>query len=300
MPTHDSLIIGGGPAGLSAALILARCAKRTLVCDSGKPRNAASRGLHGYLSRDGIPPAELRARGRRELSAYPTVEWRDTVIRDAERRDDLFHLRADNGVIASAPTLLLATGRIDHLPSIDGFAEFYGRGVYHCPICDAWEHRGKPMAVFGDEKSAIALAHTLTTWSRDILVCLDPTANDRHPNGELPPGARFAPAELKSLAGDHDGRLAQLRFVNGDAIPCEALFFCSDCSQRSSLPERLGCQFDREGSVICRGNAATGVPGLFVAGNVRGGIHLAIMAAAEGAEAGLAMNDYLLDRIHVR
>jgi thioredoxin reductase len=299
MPTHDALIIGGGPAGLNAALILARCAKRTLICDSGKPRNAASRGLHGYLSRDGIPPAELRALGRRELSAYPTIEWHDTVVCDAERRDDLFHVHGEDGVTASAPTLLLATGRIDHLPAIDGFAQFYGRGVYHCPICDAWEHRGKPMAVYGDERSATALAHTLTTWSREILVCLDPAPDERHLDGELPRGARLAPAELKSLEGTSDGRLSHLRLANGDGVACEALFFCSDCSQRSSLPERLGCQFDEKGSVICRGNAATGVPGLFVAGNVRGGIHLAIMAAAEGAEAGLAMNDYLLDRIHV-
>lgn len=300
MPTHDSIIIGGGPAGLNAALILARCAKRTLICDSGKPRNAASSGLHGYLSRDGVLPGELRALGRREISAYPTIEWRDTVVRDAERRDNLFHIRGDDDVTASAPTLLLATGRIDHLPTIDGFAQFYGRGVYHCPICDAWEHRGQPMAVYGDEKSAINLAHTLTTWSRDILVCLDPTANTRQSDGELPAGARLAPAKLKSLEGNHDGRLTRLRLANGDAVACEALFFCSDCSQRSSLPERLGCQFDTEGSVICRGNAATGVPGLFVAGNVRGGIHLAIIAAAEGAEAGLAINDYLLERIHVR
>jgi thioredoxin reductase len=292
MMTHEVIIVGGGPAGLNAALLLGRCGRRTLLLDSGEPRNGASRALHGFLSRDGTSPHDLRRLGREQLVAYPRVTARDVKVTDAQRRDGGFDVVTADGAIARAPTLLLATGRVDRVPEVPGFRELLGRGVYHCPYCDAWEHHGGLIAVFGEESEAVSLATTLRTWSDRILLCFDGSPRGGRTSKEF----EVAPAPVERLEPGADGLLARIRFVNGGTVDCRAMFFCGECDQRSPLPERLGCEFDAGGSVRCRGHAATNVPGLFVAGNVRGGIHLAIVAAAEGAEAAIAINRYLMEQ----
>ena len=291
---HDVCIVGAGPAGLSAALLLGRARRAVMVFDSGKPRNAVSRGLHGYLTRDGVTPDELRKLGRAELKRYDTVEVRDDVIVDVARRDQQFEIRGGSGICVTARTLLLATGRDDLLPERPGFRELYGRGVYHCPFCDGWEHRDQPMVAYGRGGDAFELALALLTWSKDVTLCTDGRAE-------------FDAAQRQRLAANHiglderplsslepaGGKLERIEFSDGGSRECQALFFVSACPQKSSLPARLGCEFDDSGAVRCNGNAATNVPGLFVAGNVRCGLHLAIMAAAEGAEAAVAITDAL-------
>ncbi|MDB6167803.1 MAG: FAD-dependent pyridine nucleotide-disulfide oxidoreductase, partial [Verrucomicrobia bacterium] len=136
----DVAIIGGGPAGLSAALVLGRCQRRVLVIDSGRPRNGASRGLHGFLTRDGINPHELRRLGREQLHSYSTVKLRDQKVADVKRHDGRFTLLLEDGHQVEARFVLFSTGREDVLPEQPGFREFFGRGVYHCPHCDGWEH----------------------------------------------------------------------------------------------------------------------------------------------------------------
>ena len=294
---HDVCIVGAGPAGLNAALLLGRCRRRVVVFDSGKPRNAASRGLHGYLTRDGVLPVDLRKLGRGELARYPTVEVRDESVIDVARRETRFEIRTASGASVTARILLLATGRVDLLPERPGFAELYGRGVYHCPFCDGWEHSDEPLVAFGRNPAAFETALELLTWSSNVTLCsdgpseLDPRQQRRladnnialiqHPVAELKPGK--------------SGMLERIHFANGDSIYCRGLFFVSACPQKSSLPEYLGCELDDTGAVRCNGNASTNVPGLFVAGNVRCGLHLAIMAAAEGAEAAVAINEVLLE-----
>lgn len=293
---RDAVIIGAGPAGLNAALILGRCRRDVLVLDSGKPRNAASRALHGFLTRDGAPPLQLRAWGRAEIARYATVEFRDVPVTGVERGSEGgFAVRLADHTLEHARLLLLATGRVDLMPEVEGFREFYGAGVHHCPYCDGWEHRDQAIAVYGRDDAAASLALTLLTWSRDVTVCTDGAPEWRPEQGEACErnGVRVIPNRVRAAEGQ--GALERLTFADREPLPCRAVFFSSDCPQRSTLPERLGCDFDDDGNVRCQGNAATNVPGLFVAGNVRGGIHLAIMAAAEGAEAGVAMNRALLD-----
>src|SRR5687767_4604110 len=170
---HDVCIIGAGPAGLNAAILLGRCRRSVVVFDSGKPRNAVSRGLHGYLTRDGVLPVDLRKLGRGELVRYPTVEVRDEAVVEAERGEKRFEIRGVSGTRISTRTLLLATGRVDLLPKHPGFAELYGRGVYHCPFCDGWEHGDQPMVAFGRNTDAFEVALELLTWSRDVTFCSD-------------------------------------------------------------------------------------------------------------------------------
>lgn len=297
MKVYDVIIIGAGPAGLSAALWLGRCQRHTLVFDSGRPRNAASRGLHGFLTRDGTTPIQLRELGRKEIAAYPTVEFRETLVVDAQRNTGCFDIVDESGAGASARLLLLATGRIDHVPEKPAFRDFFGRGVYHCPYCDGWEHRGQQVAVYGSGPTATDMALLLSTWTNRIIICLDDAGSGGVSDLTRlrAKGIRIVKERIARLEGAPNGLLKEIHFEGRDPEPCSALFFSSDCSQKSSLPERLGCELDAEGSVVCKHHAAQNQPGLFVAGNVRGGVHLAIVAAAEGAEAALAMNEVLLE-----
>jgi thioredoxin reductase len=295
---HDVCIVGAGPAGLNAALVLGRCGRDVLVLDSGQPRNAVSRGLHGYLSRDGINPHELRALGRREASRYPSVQFIDQPVATAQRMDGAFELVTAEGRKHRSRVLLLATGRIDVLPDKPGFRTFFGHGVYHCPYCDGWEHRRQKIVVYGEGAAVVDYALELLTWSPDVTLCatgartLSPSERQRLEIN----GVRIAPADIVELVGDDRKGLTAAHLADGTILDCDAVFFTSELPQKSVLAQSLGCNLDDGGSVICAQHAATGVPGLYVAGNVRGGVHLAIMAAAEGAEAAIAINEELADR----
>ena len=294
----DVAIVGAGPAGLSAALILGRCRRRVLVVDANQPRNFASRALHGYLTRDGVHPMELRRLGRAELLAYPSVQVREETARwvDSGAGGRGFRLGVGAEQVVAARSLLLATGRIDVLPDRPGFRELYGRGVYHCPICDGFENRDRSLVAYGQGRSAYDLAEVLLTWSRDVWLCTDgPSGLDEPTLYQASKyGIRLVENRLARLVANESGELGHVDFADRPPLPCGALFFDADTPQKSSLPERLGCAFDDSGAVRCDGQAATGRPGLFVAGNVRCGVHLAITAAAEGAEAGIAINEWLL------
>lgn len=293
---HDVCIVGAGPAGLNAALILGRCGRDVVVFDSGQPRNSASRGLHGYLTRDGIHPMDLRKVGREEVVKYDTVRFFDTQVASAQHCQDHFAIVTADGRAIEARVLLLATGRIDVLPDKPGFREFYGHGVYHCPYCDGWENRGEKILVHGGAPEVVDFALTLLTWSRSVTLCAtDPNAlTDSQRDRLSSNGVAIAAAPVAALLGTDRLRTAKLE--DGTELPCDAVFFTSALPQKSPLAQSLGCRMDEGGSVVCHQHAATGVHGLYVAGNVRGGVHLAIMAAAEGAEAGIAINEELSDR----
>src|SRR5437868_7706813 len=169
----DVAVIGGGPAGLSAALMLGRCRRRVLLCDLGQPRNRHSQALHGYLTRDGVSPATLCELGRAELAPYG-IELRSIGVTAIRRRADGFEISLTGGLEEAARFVLIATGVIDDLPAIPGFQECYGRSVFHCPYCDGWEWRDRRLAVFGG-RDAAHMAVGLKTWSADIVVCSNGT-----------------------------------------------------------------------------------------------------------------------------
>jgi thioredoxin reductase len=166
----DVIVVGGGPAGLSAALMLGRCRRRVLVCDRGEPRNRYSRALHGYLTRDGIPPSEFNAIGRDELTTYG-IECRATKVVSAAPVNTGFEVTLADDRVEGARFILLATGMVDELPPIGGMEACYGRSVFHCPYCDGWEWRDHRLAAVGKTSGAAKLALALTTWSREVLLC---------------------------------------------------------------------------------------------------------------------------------
>src|SRR6266536_369717 len=167
----DVVIIGGGPAGLNAALMLGRVGRPVLLADNGQPRNAASAAVHGFLSRDGADPAEIHRTARTELARYPSIQARDTTVESAATTEGGFEVTLAGGTTAQARRLLLATGVTDKLPAIDGLAGLWGRGVYHCPYCHGWEARGQQVAVLGGDDHAAHLALNLARLGCDVMVC---------------------------------------------------------------------------------------------------------------------------------
>ena len=167
------IIVGGGPAGLSAALMLGRCRRRVLVLDSGRYRNYATEAMHGFLTRDGTHPAEIRRLAREELKKYG-IEIHCATATHARPDAGGFIVDLAEGGPCRSRKLILATGVVDKLPPVEGIDEFYGKSVHHCPYCDAWEHQDQPMAVYGKGKPGRGLAMSLKTWTHDVTLCTDP------------------------------------------------------------------------------------------------------------------------------
>lgn len=292
----DVIIVGGGPAGLSAALILGRCLRRVLVCDAGHPRNEASKAMHGYLSRDGISPAAFLSIGREQLAPYETVAFRRVKVEQVEPGEGRFTVVLEGGERVSSRMLLLATGLVDELPQVENFRQFYGLSAHNCPYCDGWEHRGQPMAVVGSCQDSAELALELRLWSKDIILCTNgaPTCD----RAALDLLARNAVEVIQTPIARLEGTGAQLEriiFQDGSANCRRALFFSPGQHQRSPLAEMLGCEFcPDDGCVQCSEDASTCVRGVYIAGNASRGLQLVIAAAAEGMQAGFAINNALL------
>jgi thioredoxin reductase len=294
--TFDVVVVGAGPAGLSAALILGRCRRSVLICDTGRPRNAASHALHGYLTRDGISPNEFLALGRRELARYDTV--RLTAIGAAAAECDAsgrFRVTLEDGEVVIARKLLIATGVVDNLPEIDGMRELYGRSVFHCPYCDGWELRDQPIAVYGQGSRALGLSLELTAWSRDLVLCTDgPSELDAEGLAKLERNGIAVREDRVSALEGRDGILERLLFEHEDPLPRRAMFFTTGQSQQSELARSLGCAMNDKGTVATGKYETTHLPGLFVAGDASRAVQWVIVAAAEGAEAAFAINSGLL------
>jgi thioredoxin reductase len=291
----DLIVVGAGPAGLSAALILGRCRRRVLVCDAGRPRNAASRALHGFLTRDGTDPAELRRLGREQLRPYPGVELRDAGVADARRVGGRFEVTLAGGDRLRCRKLLLATGVVDEVPAVEGIEPLYGRSVFHCPYCDGWEVRDRPLAAYGRGRVGRGLALELTAWSRDIVLCTDgpPELSPRAADRLARNGIAVRQERIARLEGA-DGLLERIVFADGPPLARRALFFNTGQRQGSGLPAKLGCTFTPRGAVQTGAYEATNVPGLYVAGDASRRVQLAVVAASEGAKAAFAINTALL------
>jgi thioredoxin reductase len=293
---YDVVIVGGGPAGLSAALMLGRCRRSVLVCDTGKPRNRAAVAMHGFLSRDGISPKEFLALARRDLQQYLTVELRDVEVQGAVcGPDGRFEVTLAGGDRVTARKLLIATGVTDLIPQIAGLDELYGRSVFHCPYCDAWEVSDEPLAIYGRGAKGAGLSLTLTAWSRDLVLCTDGSSElDADEADRLARnGIAIREERIERLEGDA-GVLTHVVFAGGEKLPRRALFFTTGQSQQSALALQLGCEFNDKGAVRTGKYESTHLPGLFVCGDASRAVQWVIVAASEGAEAAFAINSDLL------
>jgi len=291
---YDVVIVGAGPAGLSAALMLGRCRRRVLVCDTGRPRNAASRAMHGFLTRDGIPPRDFLAIAREQLRQYDTIELRDIEVTDAKCVESRFQVTLESGERFVSRKLLIATGVMDNLPDIPGFHELCGISVFHCPYCDGWELCDQPIAIYGRGARGLGLSLELMGWSRDLVLCTDgPSELTEEERARLNRNG-ISIREDRLVRLETNERLERIVFASGDPLPRRALFFTTGQTQQSTLAHGLGCEINEKGTVRTGKYETTHLPGLYVAGDASRAVQWVVVAAAEGAEAAFAINTDLL------
>lgn len=293
---YDTVIVGGGPAGLSAALVLGRCRRRVVVCDAGSPRNGRSRELHGFLTRDGIPPTDLLRLGRDELRPYG-IDLREAEVTDIRASGDGFEVSLAGGTRLQSRTVLIASGVRDELPDIAGLHECFGITVHHCPYCDGWEERERALVVIGRRARAAALALALKTWSDRVTLCSNGPAQLAAAERTRLARQRIDVHETRVARIEHDqGRVRRVVFATGHPLACDAIFLAAPQRPCSDLPARLGCVVTRHGLVKADHLARTGVPGVYVAGDASRDVQFAIVAAAEGAKAAVAINKALQEQ----
>ena len=300
MQRFDVVIVGAGPAGLSAALVLGRCGRKLLLCDRGTPRSWASKAIHGFITRDGCPPQKFAHLAHAELARYPCITFERAEVQQAAPAGAEFDVVVGSRTVR-ARKLLIATGLADQLPDIEGLVELFGTSVFQCPYCDGWEFRDRALAAYGRGSRGIEMARALTAWSRDIVLCTDgpvryTAAQKRELAGN---GIQLMQQRIERLESD-GGALREIVFRDGTRVARDAMFFDMPSRSQSDLTTQLGCQFNRHGGIVCGKYEATAVPGVYVAGNIIRNVQLSIVAAAEGANAAFGINraltreDYIL------
>lgn len=296
----DCVVVGGGAAGLSAALVLGRARRRTLVVDDGNQSNAVASGIGGLLGHDGRPPAELYDMGRQELVAYPSVEMRNGVVVGGLRDDDGYVLDLSGGHHERTRRVLLATGMQYRPPDVPGLAELWGRSVFHCPFCHGWEVRDQPLAVFGRGDRAVHQALLLRGWTDDVVVLTDGPADFTQDDR-----ARFAAAGVSvderpvAELVSEQGELAAIAFRDGTRLRRRGLLVAATLHQRSSLAEELGAVAGNATPLAAdpididamMRSTATGV---FAAGDVSAAMPQVASAVAAGSLAATAVVQSLL------
>lgn len=295
MELYDVIIIGGGPAGLNAAIVLGRCRRKVLVFDHQKQRNLRSHGMHNYLTRDDINPSEFLDISRKEIKKYGVILKNIAVINADKKHKNHFTVTDADNKIYHSKKLILATGLRDMLPEIPGAEDIYGTSMHHCPYCDGWEWRDKKMGVYSNQKGGNVLALVLTQWTDSIVLFTD--------------GKKYLrPDHIKKLKKNNieivndpvesfeskDKLITNVVLKNNKKHPVDVLFFSNGFEAQSDLVESLGCLTGENNVALTNKSQQTNVEGLYVAGDASKDMHFVVVAAAEGAKAGVYINKELM------
>ncbi len=291
--SYDALIVGGGPAGLSAALALGLARKRVLLCDAGPPRNAAAVHLHNFVTRDGVAPSDFRRIGREQLAAYPTIEVKEARVGAITGSSGAFTVEV-NGEPVVTKRIVLATGMIDGTLPIEGFAELWGKSIFQCPYCHGWEVRDRPWGFLVSAAHAPMFMHFALMargWTKELTVFTDGAfeVHDEQRATLTKAGIRLETAKVKRLVSE-GGALTAIELEGGERVRCEALFAHPPQTQ-VDVVRALGVALDEHGFIaVDPMRRETSIPGIYAAGDSITRQQAAIFGAAAGAHAATMLN----------
>ena len=288
----DVVIVGGGPAGLSAALALGRARKRVWLCDAGPRRNAAAVHIQNFVTRDGTPPEELRRLGRQQLAAYPSVEVRDAGVLAIDGERGAFQVQLATGTV-QARRVVLCVGMVDELPELEGFRELWGRSIFACPYCHAWEVQDRRFGALATSVEMLDYALLLRGWSREVVALTDGRFAGPAEAAERLAGAgvRLEERRVARLIA-REGQLERVELEGGASLPLDVLF-ARPPQRQVALVRALGLALDPMGYVQVDEHRQTSVPGIYAAGDLVTPMQAAILAAAAGMQAAAMLNHEL-------
>lgn len=288
----DCVIIGGGPAGLNAALVLGRAKRNVIVFDANRPRNAVTQESHGFLTRDGVKPNEFRALAAQELRKYPSVTIEQNLITAVRKQESFFEVIANDQRAHRARAVILATGLKETLPAIDGIHDYYGKSLFSCPYCDGWELKDRPLVVIVEGERAFHAAKIIWNWSRDLLICTNGHQVLTSEQKEVLRQKEIQVVEdrIRALVGK-DGQLERIVFASQGESRREGGFVDTHVFQASSFGSELGCEMNAHGGIVVDQLGRTSVPGVYAAGDTSlDSPSQLIIAAAAGSRAAAGVN----------
>jgi thioredoxin reductase len=289
--SYDCAIVGGGPAGLNAALVLGRARRSVALLDNSQPRNGVTHASHGFITRDGIQPAEFRRIAYEEVLSYPSVRHWQAEVTDIQRTDHGFSLRTSSGERVQTRKLILAAGLKEVFPEIEGIRDFYGKSLFNCPFCDGWELRDQPLAIVSDNPGVFHKAKLLRNWSRDLIVCTNGrdilTAEQRQQLASR--GIRIVDTPVAAFSG-RNGLLERMHFTDGTQIERSGGFIDPTMLPNARFDEALGYQTAANGGIVTDAMGRTTAAGVFAAGDSAYVMpSQLIYAAASGSKAAMAV-----------
>ena len=292
--TYDTVVVGAGTAGLTAALYLGRSRRRTLVLSGGAPRNAPARAAYGVFTRDGTPPLDLLRVARADLDAYPSVEVRDAHALGVTGTEGNFTVALGGGAHVSARTVVLATGVVDDLPDVPGVREAWGGGLFHCPYCHGYEVRDRPLGVWVNGDHTLHMATLLRGWSDDLTVLTNGPAVFADADRATLRALGIPVVETPIAALDVDGAdVRGVRFQDGAHLALGGILIGVPQRERSGIAEALGAETTESGHVATDTFGATSVSGVYAAGDAVTMVQSVAMAAGRGAAAAAGANSAL-------
>ncbi|WP_160645518.1 NAD(P)/FAD-dependent oxidoreductase [Chengkuizengella marina] len=293
---YDVVIVGGGPAGLSAALVLGRSKRKILLIDENKPRHAVTAESHGFLTRDGIKPKEFKKIAKDQVSTYKNVKHKNDCVINVVKSEGFFETETLKGAKYHSRKILFATGIIDQLPRIIGLSEVYGRSAFPCPYCDGWEVKDQPLAVIGNSERIFEYTRSVHNWSPNLILFTNGSANLSLENKRdlVRHNIKVKETKIKQIISNN-GMLKRIQLENGTIISRAAAFIEGiKETQSCKIPEKLGCKIDGNGAYITKQNGLSEVPGLYIIGDAKNLFSGLIKSASEGYCAGVSINSEII------
>jgi thioredoxin reductase len=288
---YDCVIIGGGPSGLNAALVLGRAKKNVLLFDEDKPRNAVTYESHGFITRDRIKPSEFKQIAKEELKRYPNITIHHERVIDISKERHFITIHTNNGQLYRSRKVILSTGLTDVLPDIEGIHNYYGKSLFSCPFCDGWELKDLPLVVISEDERAFHMTKMISNWSSNLVVCTNGKSLFSIEQKELITNKNITimEEEIETFLGQ-DGLLQKVRFKNGKEITRQGGFVTTGLRQASTLPEKLGCAMNKMGGIEVDSFGRTNIEGVYACGdNTMQVPAQLIIAAADGSKTAAAV-----------